>query len=75
MQIGTSAPIRDKVCCQGKKTAIHWCIFTMGRKMKPWVIAPYVMSALGYARQNLLNKERFHLWDCPEDIWMQTNEE
>ena len=23
----------------------------------------------------LLNKDRFHLWDCPTDLWVQMNKE
>ena len=75
VQLGTFAPITTKCFCQGKKTVIHWGLFPVGRKFVQWVIAPNVLLASGYVRQNLLNKERFHLWDCPEDIWMQTNEE
>ena len=47
----------------------------MGGKFEPWVIAPNVLSESGYVRHHLLNKERFHLLKCPEDLWMQMNEE
>ena len=47
----------------------------MGGKFEPWVIAPNVLSALGYVRLHIMNKERFHLWYCLEDLWMQMNEE
>ena len=28
-----------------------------------------------YVKRHILNKDIFHLWDCPEDPWMQMNEE
>ena len=33
VQLGKFAPIRDKVFCLGEKTVIHWCLFTVGRKI------------------------------------------
>ena len=47
----------------------------MGGRNGPWVIAPDIMSASGYVRRNILNKERFHLLDFPEDLCMNMNEE
>ena len=39
------------------------------------MIAPDVLSPSGYARRHILNIERFHLWDFPEELWMQIDEE
>ena len=33
------------------------------------------MYNLGYVRRTLLNKERFHLWDFPADLWGRMNED
>ena len=74
VQMGALVPIKDKVLCQAKKTIIHWDLFTLVGKIKPWLIAPDVLLAPGYVRRNLLNKERFHLWECPKDLWMQMND-
>ena len=46
----------------------------MGRKIEPWVIPQNILSASGYVRRHLMNKERFHLWDFLSDICMQINE-
>ena len=43
-------------------------------KIEPSVIAPDVLSTSGYVKWNILNKKRFHLWDCPEDPCIQMNE-
>ena len=74
VQLGTFALIKDKVCCQEKKTVIHWGLSPVGGKFEPWVIAPNVLFASGYVIRRLLNKERFHLWYCLKDPWMQLNE-
>ena len=58
----TYTPIRDIVCWQWNITAVHWVVFPVGLKCEPWAIALDVMSPSGYVRQNLLNKEIFHLW-------------
>ena len=39
------------------------------------MIFPGVFLESGYVRRHLLNKERFHIWVLPEDLWMQMNEE
>ena len=75
VQLGTFEPIRDKVFWKEQNTVIHWGFFPVGGKIEPWVIAPNVMSVSGYVSQNIMNKERFHLWDCPEDLWMKINKE
>ena len=33
VQLGTFAPTRDKILWQGKKTVIHWGLFTVGGKI------------------------------------------
>ena len=75
VHIGTSAPIRDRVLCKGNRTVVHWVVFPVVGKCEPWVIALDVMSPSGYVRHNLLNKDRFHLWYFPEDLWMQMNKD
>ena len=39
------------------------------------MIAPDGMLESGYVRRHLLNKERFDLLYCPEDLWVQIHEE
>ena len=73
LQLGTFAPIRDKVFYQGKKMVIHWGLFPVVGKIQPWVIVTDVMLASGYVRRNLLNKEMFHLWECTSYLWMHMN--
>ena len=73
VHIGTYYPIRDIVCLQGKITVVHWVVFPQVVKREPWVIALDVMSPSEYVRRRLFNKDRFHLWDFPEDLWMQIN--
>ena len=75
IHLGTPTPIRDRVCWKGKVTVVHWGFLPVGGKCKPWVITPYVMLLSGYVRKRLLSKWIFHLWDCPEDLWMQSNED
>ena len=75
VQLGTFASIKDKVFWKGKKNVIHWGIFPVGGKIEPWVIAHDVLLASGYVIRHLLNKERFHLWDCRSDLWLNMNEE
>ena len=70
VQLGTFATIKDKVLWQLKKTVIHWGIFTVGRKIEQKVISPDVMLASGYVRRHILNKERFNLLYCPEELLM-----
>ena len=60
-KLGNFAPIKDEVFCQGKNTVINWGLFPVGGKFELWVIAPNVLSASGYVRHHILNKERFHL--------------
>ena len=38
VQLGTFAPIRDKVFWQVKKMIIHWGLFPVGGRKEPWVI-------------------------------------
>ena len=64
MHLGTFLTTNDNFFWQGKKTVIHWDLFPVGGILEPWVIAPDVMLALGYMRRHLLDKERFHMWDC-----------
>ena len=75
MQLGTFAPIKDKVLWHEKKTVIQWGLFHVGGKFEPWVIAPNVFLSPGYVRRHLLNKERFHLCYLQADPWMHINEE
>ena len=44
-------------------------------KCEPWVINPYVIFPSVYVRRCLLNKETFHLWDYPANIWIHMNKE
>ena len=74
VHLGTFAPNEDKVFYQGKKTVKNWGLFPVGGTFEPLVIAPNVLSASGYVRRNVLNKERFHLLDCTSDLWMQIND-
>ena len=74
VRFSTFTPIRDIVFCQEKKAVIHWDFFPVGWKNEPWVVASDVMSPLGYVRQNILNKDRFCLWEFPADLWMHMNE-
>ena len=74
VHLGTSAPLRDIVCWQGKITVVQWGLLPVLGKCEPWVITSDVMSPSGYLRRRLLKKEIFRLWDCLEDIWMQINE-
>ena len=53
---GTPAPIRYRVCCQGKRKVAHWGLFPVGGNCEPWMIAPDVMLPSGYVGQCLLNK-------------------
>ena len=39
------------------------------------MIKPNVSLESGYVRRHLLNKERFNLWECPEELWMRIDEE
>ena len=48
VQLGTFAPIKDKVCWQGKNTVIHKVLFPVGRKIEPWLITPDVLSTSEY---------------------------
>ena len=75
VQLGIFALTKDKVFCQGKKTVMQWGLLPMGIKFKPWVISSNILSASGYVRIHLMNKERFHLWDFPADLWMKINKE
>ena len=68
VHLGPFASIRYRVFWEGKKTVIHWGLFPVGGKIEPWVINSDVISASGYVRWHILNKERFHLWYCPADI-------
>ena len=70
MHMGTFVPIKDKVFCQVNNNVIHWGLFTVGGKYEQWVIAPDVLLVSGYVRRHILNKESFHLWDCPTDLCM-----
>ena len=54
---------------------MNWVLFLVGEKCEHWVIAPDVISKLVYVRRRLLNKKIFNLWECPEYIWMQMNED
>ena len=48
VHIETSAPIRDRVLWQGKRTVVHWVLFLVGGKCELWVIMPYGMSPAVY---------------------------
>ena len=71
VRLVTSTPIRDIVCWKCKITVVHWLVFPVVGMCEAWVIALDVMSPSGYLRLILLNKEIFHLWYCPADLWMQ----
>ena len=71
----TFAPIKDKSFCQGNKTVIHWGLFPVRETSEPWVIRPDVFLVWGCMIWNLLNKERFHPWDCLADLWIHIIEE
>ena len=34
--LGNLSPVRDLVCCQGKRTVIHWGIYPVGMGIYPW---------------------------------------
>ena len=74
MQLGTFVPIKDTVFCQVKKIVIHWGILPVGTKFEQWVIGPDVLSESGHVRRHLMNKERFHLWECPTDLCIKMKE-
>ena len=63
VQLGTFSPIKYKVFWHGRKTELYWGLFPVLVQFEPWVIAPNVLLASGYVRRNLLNKDKFHLWD------------
>ena len=44
-----------------------------GGVFEPWVIAHDFLLTSGYSIRHLLNKYRFHIRDCPEDLWMHIN--
>ena len=35
VKLGNFVPIKDKVLWQGKKTVIHWGLFSVGGKIEP----------------------------------------
>ena len=70
----TYSLISDRVCWYWNKTVVNWGLFPVGWKCEPWVNAPDIIFPSGYVRRRLLNKGIFHLWDCPEDVWMKMNE-
>ena len=70
VQLGNFSPFKDIIYWQGKETVIQWGLLPVGGKSEPLVIAPDVLSASRYARHHIPNKERFHLWDYPEDLLM-----
>ena len=40
-QLVTLTPVQDLVFCQGKRTVIHWVLYTTRKKRGPWVIIFY----------------------------------
>ena len=69
----TLSPIQYRVCWNGKRTVIHWGLYSSGKGRDPWVIAPDVMSTTGYVQIPLLIKEKLHLWGYPQGLWGRIN--
>ena len=40
LNLGTSYPIRERVCWQGRKKVVYWVIYPLGGKCEPWLVAP-----------------------------------
>ena len=60
--------VQDSLCCQGNRNVVHRGVYPVGREGGPREIKPDVMSPTGYVRRTILFRERFNLWDYPQDL-------
>ena len=54
---------------------VHWGMYTVGGGNETWVIDPDMITPSGNMRRHIIKKEKFHLWDCPSELYMKMNKE
>ena len=62
-ELGTIAPIHDRVYWQVKQTLVHQGLYLLVKGKDPRLRVPDVISSIGYVRRPLLIKEKLHMWD------------
>ena len=74
-ELGTLAPIHDRLCWQGNQIVVYWGLYPFGKGRDPWVIAPDVISSTGYVLRPLMINKKFHMWDYTQGLWGRINQD